>query len=249
MIRRLLMALLLVLSLVPAQARLARAEEAPIVVELFTSQGCSSCPPADKYLGELAKRHDILALGFHIEYWNYIGWPDPYSKPWATRRQRDYSAKLKQRFVYTPEIVVQGAAEGVGSERETIEALIHTAAAKALPHPNLQLRWREDGALIADLSDGQSPQGAPATVWLLGYDHMHTNRILAGENEGRTAWDYHPVRSFRRLGAWAGWSEELIVPAEEAKGLGDDCAVVLLQLDGTGAILVAAELDMPGNGN
>jgi hypothetical protein len=79
MIRRLLMALLLVLSLVPAQARLARAEEAPIVVELFTSQGCSSCPPADKYLGELAKRHDILALGFHIEYWNYIGWPDPYS--------------------------------------------------------------------------------------------------------------------------------------------------------------------------
>jgi hypothetical protein len=250
MIPRLFVMLLLVPSLVPSSARLARADETPpVVVELFTSQGCSSCPPADKYLGELAKRPDVLALAFHIEYWNYIGWSDPYSKPWATRRQRDYSAKLKQRFVYTPEIVVQGAAEGVGSERETIEALIRAAAAKPLPHPSLKLRWREDGALVANLSDGQSPPGAPATVWLLGYDHMHTNRILAGENEGRTAWDYHPVRSFRRLGAWAGWSEELTVPAEEAKTLGDDCAVVLLQLDGTGAILVAAELDMPGNGH
>ena len=226
---------------------IARADEPPIVVELFTSQGCSSCPPADKYLGELAKRPDVMALAFHIEYWNYIGWPDPYSKPWATRRQRDYSAKLKQRFVFTPEIVVQGAAEGVGSERETIEALIRAAEAKPLPHPDLKLRWREDGALIVDVGDGPSPVGTPATVWLLGYDHMHTTQILAGENEGKTAWDHHPVRSFRRLGGWAGWSEELIVAPDEAKTLGDDCAVVLVQLDGTGPILIAAELDMPGN--
>ncbi len=243
---RLLLALLLAPGLVPAFAGVAGADEAPIVVELFTSQGCSSCPPADKYLGELAKRSNVLSLGFHIEYWNYIGWADPYSKPWATRRQRDYSARLKQRFVYTPEIVVEGAAEGVGSERETIEALIRAATEQPRPHPKLKLRWREDGALLVDLGDGQSPPGAPATVWLLGYDHMHTNQVLAGENEGRTAWDYHPVRSFRRLGGWAGWSEELVVPAEEAKTLGDDCAVILLQLDGSGPILTAAEIDMPG---
>ena len=73
--------------------------------------------------------------------------------------------------------------------------------------------------------------------------------VTAGENEGKTAWDYHPVRNYRRLGAWAGWSEELVVPPEEAKALGDDGAAVLLQLDGTGPILVTAELDMPGNGN
>src|SRR5215469_3910472 len=126
------------LLLIPVAAAAApsdtvRADEPPIVVELFTSQGCSSCPPADKYLGELAKRPDVMALAFHVEYWNYIGWADPYSKPWATRRQHDYSAKLKQRFVYTPEMVVQGAAEGVGSERDTIEALIRAAAEKRLP--------------------------------------------------------------------------------------------------------------------
>lgn len=235
------------LLLVPALTEVANGDEAPIVVELFTSQGCSSCPPADKYLGELAKRPEILALAFHVEYWNYIGWLDPYSKPWATRRQRDYSVKLNQRFVYTPEIVVQGAADGVGSEPETIEALIRAAAAKRLPHPDLKLRWRDDGALIADLGAGQSPPGTPATVWLAGYDRMHTTPVLAGENQGKTAWDHHPVRAFRRLGAWAGWSEELIVPAEEAKTLGDDSAVVLLQLDGTGPILTAATIAIPAH--
>ena len=241
--------LLLLVPVAAAPADAVRADEPPVVVELFTSQGCSSCPPADKYLGELAKRPDVMALAFHIEYWNYIGWADPYSKPWATRRQRDYSAKLKQRFVYTPEMVVQGAAEGVGSERETIDTLIRAAEEKRLPHPDLKLRWRDDGALIVDLGNGPSPAGEPATIWLLGYDDMHTNPIPAGENQGKTAWDHHPVRSFRRLGGWAGWSEELIVPADEAKSLGDDCAVVLLQLDGTGPILTAADIDMPGNGH
>jgi hypothetical protein len=237
-------ALVLILPIISGAAR---ADDAPIVVELFTSQGCSSCPPADKFLGELAKRPDILALAFHVEYWNYIGWADPYSKPWATRRQREYSANLKQRFVYTPEMVIQGAAEGVGSERETIEALIRAAAEKHMPHPDLTLRWRSDGALLADLGNGKSPHDAPATVWLIGYDRLHTNPVLAGENEGKVAWDHHPVRSFRRLGSWAGWSEQLIVPAEEAKRLGDYRAAVLLQLDGTGPILTAASIDLPKN--
>src|SRR6201996_9024240 len=99
------------------------ADDSRVVVELFTSQGCSSCPPADKYLGELAKRPDVLALAFHVEYWNYIGWTDNYSKPWATRRQRDYQAQFKLRYVYTPEMVTTGSAEGVASEPATIEPL------------------------------------------------------------------------------------------------------------------------------
>lgn len=239
--------LVALLLLVPLWAAPTRAGDAPapIVVELFTSQGCSSCPPADRYLGELVKRPELLALAFHVEYWNYIGWPDPYSKPWATRRQRDYSAKLKQRFVYTPEIVVQGAAEGVGSERETIEALIRAAGDHRLPHPDLKLGWRDDGALLVQLGDGQSPPGEPATVWLVGFDRMHTNPVLAGENQGKTAWDHHPVRSFRRLGAWAGWSEALTVPPDEAKNLGDYGAAVLLQMNGTGPILTAASIEQP----
>lgn len=222
------------------------ADDSPIVVELFTSQGCSSCPPADKYFGELAKRPDIIALAFHVEYWNYIGWTDAYSKPWATRRQRDYQVALKQRYVYTPEIVIQGQAEGVGSEPGAIEPMIRAAEAKRKPHPSLTLRWRDDGALVADIGDGPSPPGQPATLWLAGFDKMHTMAVTTGENAGKTAWDHHAVRSFRRLGSWAGWSEELIVPPEEAKNLGDYGAAVLLQENGSGPILTAASVQMQG---
>lgn len=239
--------LCLVAVLVATIAAQARADDSPIVVELFTSQGCSSCPPADKYLGELAKRPDLLALAFHVEYWNYIGWTDAYSKPWATQRQRDYQTALKQRYVYTPQMVIEGAAQGVGSEPATIEPLIRAAEAKRAPHPDLKLRWRDDGALLADVGEGKSPASEPATLWLVGFDNMHTMTVTAGENQGKTAWDHHPVRTFRRLGSWAGWSEELIVPPEEAKHLGDYGAAVLLQENGTGPLLTAASIALPGH--
>lgn len=225
----------------------ARADNSPVVVELFTSQGCSSCPPADKYLGELAKRPDVLALAFHVEYWNYIGWTDSYSKPWATQRQRNYQAALKLRYVYTPEMVINGAAEGVGSEPATIEPLIRAAETDRAPHPPLSLRWRDDGALLAEIGQGKSPANEPATLWLVGFDNMHTMAVTSGENEGKTAWDHHPVRSFRRLGSWAGWSEEFTVPPEEAKSLGDYGAAVLLQENGSGPILTAASIQLPGH--
>jgi hypothetical protein len=222
------------------------AAEPPIVVELFTSQGCSSCPPADKYFGDLAKRPDVIALAFHIEYWNYIGWTDAYSKPWATRRQRDYQAAMKLRYVYTPEMVIQGEAEGIASEPAAIEPMIRAAETKRRPHPNLTLRWRDDGALVADIGEGQSPPGEPATLWLVGFDKMHTMAVTTGENAGKTAWDHHAVRNFRRLGSWAGYSEQLIVPPEEAKNLGDYGAAVLLQVNGNGPILTAASVSIQG---
>jgi hypothetical protein len=238
--------LVLLAALAAAMPAVARADDAPIVVELFTSQGCSSCPPADRYFGELAKRPDLIALAFHIEYWNYIGWTDTYSKPWATRRQRDYQTALRLRFVYTPQIVIQGEKEGVGSEAATIEPMIRAAEAKRKPHPSLTLHWRDDGALVATVGDGQSPPGQPATLWLVGFDKLHTIAVSTGENAGQTSWDHHAVRSFRRLGSWAGWSEELIVPAEEAKTLGDDGAAVLLQENGSGPILTAASIQLQG---
>lgn len=216
----------------------------PVVVELFTSQGCNTCPPADAYLGELAQRKDVLALAFHVDYWNYIGWTDPFARPWASARQRDYRDNLKTRFVYTPQIVVDGAAEGVGSETSTIDSLIRAAAAKkaATPAPRILLSWRVDGALAVDVGEGVSPPGNPATLWLVGYDKQHVTSVTRGENEGRTLTDYHPVRTYKRLGSWAGWSAEFIVPADEAKALGDGGIAVLLQMNGTGPILTSAQI-------
>jgi|SRR5215469_5240791 len=218
------------------------ARPAPVVVELFTSQGCSSCRPADAYFGELAKRSDVIALGFHVDYWNYIGWNDPFAKPWATARQRSYQDSLKTRFVYTPQIVVDGAAEAVGSDDEKCDALIDAAKAKAAPGPALALHWRADGALAIDVGSGESPAGQPATLWLVGYDTTHTTQVLRGENEGLAITDFHPVRSYSQLGKWAGWSAEFIVPAAKVKTLGNGGIAVLLQEHGTGPILTAAEI-------
>ncbi|MGH7716378.1 MAG: DUF1223 domain-containing protein, partial [Vulcanimicrobiaceae bacterium] len=178
------------------------ADHMPVVVELFTSQGCSSCVPADAYFAELAKRPDVIALAFHVDYWNYIGWSDPFGKPWASARQRDYRESLKTRFVYTPQIVIDGFEQVVGSDETACDKLIRAAAAKVATGPTLHLRWRGDGALIVDVGDGPSPPSEPATLWLIGYDTEHTTKVLRGENKGRTLSDYHPVRSYRRLGKW-----------------------------------------------
>ena len=218
----------------------------PVVVELFTSQGCNSCPPADAYLGELTKRADVLALAFHVDYWNYIGWNDPFAKPWATR-QRAYQETMHQRYVYTPQMVVNGAAEGVGSEPAKIDPLIAAAATKSAAGPSVALHWLQDGALAVDVGEGVSPAGQPATLWLVGYDRPHVTAVLRGENEGRSLTDYNAVRSYRRLGAWAGWSMEVVVPAEEAKALSDGGVAVLLQDQGTGPILSAATIAQPGS--
>jgi hypothetical protein len=221
----------------------ALAEERPVVVELFTSQGCNSCPPADKYMGELAQRPNLLTLAFHVDYWNYIGWDDPYARPWATARQRAYQASLKERFVYTPQIVVDGAAQGVGSERDTIEKLIKAAPADAaLAHPDLALRWRQDGALLVDIGAGASPQASPADIWLIGYDAAHETQVLRGENAGETLTDHNVVRTYRRIGGWPGWSLELVVPPGEVSAIGDGGVAVLVQAAGVGPVLAAARV-------
>src|SRR6516164_7919120 len=118
----LLLSLGLIIAVLPAQAG-----ERPIVVELFTSEGCSSCPPADKLLAELANRPDVLALSFHVDYWDRLGWKDPYSSREATKRQNRYATLLDLATVYTPQIVVDGKWQAVGSDRPDVEHAIELA--------------------------------------------------------------------------------------------------------------------------
>jgi hypothetical protein len=207
----------------------AAAGERPVVVELFTSQGCSSCPPADAYLAELARRDDALALSLHVDYWNYIGWKDPFSSLWATERQREYGRTLAQRYVYTPEMVVDGAAHAVGSNRAEVEGLI--AAARRQEGPLLTLA-REGEALRVSIGAG----AGPGTLLLVRFEREHVTKIARGENGGRTLRNVHVVREIRRLGEWEGTPLAVELPAPQ----GD--AAILLQAAGHGRMLAAAKV-------
>src|SRR5262244_3732178 len=158
----------------------ARAQDkAPVVVELFSSEGCSSCPPADALLGELAQRPGIVALAFHVDYWDYIGWKDPYASPANTQRQHDYAAALRLHMVYTPQMVVDGRTDVVGSERADVEAAIGKAAAQ----PKLAVAIEKDGAgYRVVIPAAAAPAGGPATVWLAFFDSEKETRVARGEN-------------------------------------------------------------------
>jgi hypothetical protein len=244
-----------VLAVLATTVRVAAADAPPpVVVELFTAQGCRSCPPADAYLAELAKRDDVLALGFHVDYWNYIGWTDPLAFAAATDRQRAYRHRLNLPYIYTPEIIVGGAAEGVGSDRSAIDRLIDEAEAHRPPHPDLRVAWRPDGGLDVRVGAGKAADprtsGEPATLWLIGYDRPRTTPIQQGENAGKLLTDYQPVRSVQAIGSWDGKAMELGVSQEECAAAGGGGVAVLLQSGGDGPILTAAKLDtaVPASG-
>ncbi|MGE3936388.1 MAG: DUF1223 domain-containing protein [Rhodospirillaceae bacterium] len=225
----------------------AGAEPAPqkrIVVELFTSQGCSSCPPADAYLRELAKRSDLLVLSLHVDYWNYIGWKDPFSSRQMTDRQNGYKKAFQLRFIYTPQMVVDGRAEVVGSRADLAERIL--AEAKARDRVPIAIsRYREGAATVRIAAASFS--GDPAIVWLVFYDDEHTTSIERGENEGRTIVNANVVRIWRKLGTWTGEEAEYRVAASEHGAAERDNCAVILQRGYNGPILGAAAgpLKMP----
>jgi hypothetical protein len=207
----------------------------PVVVELFTSQGCSSCPPADAVLGELAERDDVIALSLHVDYWDYIGWKDPYSSPQMTERQRAYAEELALRYVYTPQMVIDGRQDIVGSRRSEVMTAVETAAKRGKP-VEIAFDTHAGGRVI--IPEGQAPDRG-ATIWLAVYDEGHETQIKRGENAGRTIRNAHVVRRLERLGTWMG--ERLEIPLNlDSAALRDNygCAVILQQ-GRTGPVLGA----------
>ena len=211
----------------------ALAAERPVVVELFTSQGCSSCPPANAFLNELSKQpSDVLALAFHVTYWDYLGWKDPFSLPVATDRQAQYGRRFGDGS-YTPEIVVNGAAGLVGSYRDEVNSAIAKARTQNVTAAEVNLVAR-DGKASIDIGAGK---GA-ARVMLVGFDREHVTAIGRGENRGRTMAEANIVRSFRPIGQWNGAPVHL----EEQLPDGEQVAVILESADGriVGASRVSA---------
>lgn len=217
-----------------------------VVVELFTSQGCSSCPPADAFLGELAKRSDVLALSLHVDYWNYIGWPDPFSSPAMTARQRAYSRSLGHRYVFTPQMVIDGRLQEVGSKTAKVTRAI--ARVKRRTPSKLRIKVVSKGAGKAVVRIPASPpaskSSATATVWLVGFDNLHTTPITGGENSGRTISYHNVVRTIRPIGSWGGNATEISFDlTQKGDAEFENCAIIV-QRGGAGPILGAVALPM-----
>ena len=220
MFSRLALTLGLIAGLSPAMSL---AAERPVVVELFTSQGCSSCPPANAYLNEMVKqRRDVLALAFHVTYWDRLGWKDPFSMQVATDRQAVYGRRFGDGS-YTPEIVVDGSQSMVGSARSEVGSAIESAKRKGAASAAVSV-VRSGDQLSIEVGAGSGS----GRVLLIGFDHEHVTSIGRGENSGRTLTEANVVRSFRAVGQWSGTALRL----NERFPEGQDAAVVIEAADG-----------------
>lgn len=218
-----------------------------VVVELFTSQGCPSCPPADAYLVELSRRDDVIALSFHVDYWNYIGWKDPFSSPEATARQRAYGQAMQKRYVYTPQIVVDGRAETVGSNRATVSSLIKMAA--AAQKIDIDVTHNKDGTADIGVPDALPGGLREGEVWIGFYDAAVKTEIPAGENRGETITNANIVRTYKRIATWDGTALATHVDLKALGAAGRDGCVVILQASRHGPIIGAASFALPGGGS
>jgi hypothetical protein len=220
MVSRLVLSFALLAGLSPVASF---AAERPVVVELFTSQGCSSCPPANAYLNELSKgRRDVLALAFHVTYWDRLGWKDPFSFAAATDRQAVYGRRFGDGS-YTPEMVVDGAASAVGSDRSQVGSAIDNAKRNGQTAAAVSVT-RNGEQVSIEVGSGSGS----GRILLVGFDHEHTTAIGRGENGGRTLTEANVVRSIRSVGQWSGAALRL----NERFPEGEDVAVVLEAPDG-----------------
>lgn len=222
------------LSLILVAWPLGAAAKTPILVELFTAQGCASCRGAEAHVSKLAERPGVLALTFAVDYWDYLGWTDTFARPEYAVRQKAYVARLKLREPYTPQVVVDGRQEVQGQKTAEVDRLVRAAA--AAPHVAPDIRFV--GARRVDVGSGRVARGG-ADVWLVRYDPRAVEvTVKAGDNRGETVVQKNVVRQMTRLGSWRGQPRAFRLPAASEEGLK---TVVLVQSPRGGRVLGLAE--------
>lgn len=232
----------------PLLAAHTHAGEIKGVVELFTSQGCASCPPADAALSDLIDAGNVLALSYHVDYWNYLGWEDTLSDPANTARQHAYAATWGRSSVYTPQAVVNGRDHTNGADREAVRSLISTMAesGKGLG-VEVGLRVNGDGVEV-NIGEG----AGKADVVAVYFDEKSTVDIADGENTGRSITYRHSVRDMETIGMWEGEAMTLTLPKSVLSAHpGRGCAILLQSMSESGtpsAILGAAVVDAEDSG-
>lgn len=210
------------------------------VIELFTSEGCWSCPPAEDKLAEIVDEPGVLGIAYHVDYWDYIGWEDPYASPEFTKRQRQYAAYLRSRTVYTPQMVFQGSFHAPGSRPGEMRRELKRI--DKMERIDVRLEQTASDKVSIALPYHENPP--TAEVQLVMYDHELTTDVLRGENAGKTLTHRNVVRSLSLVGLWDGTEQTMVMnvlPARMTAGKG--CAV-LVQATDSGRILGAAALDM-----
>lgn len=207
----------------------AQAEETAIrgVVELFTSQGCSSCPPADEALGQLIEEGDVVALAYHVDYWDYLGWKDTLGSPQNTMRQKEYGKSLKSRGVYTPQAVINGRTHMNGQDLQGIRTTISTFEdrGRGLDVP---VSMRRDGDRI-HIEVGEKAGMPEANLVLVYFDEKTDITVAGGENRGKTLTYNHPVSDFETIGMWNGQKQAIEIPVSEINKKGSGGCALLVQ--------------------
>lgn len=212
----------------------AHAQQRTVVLELFTSQGCASCPPADELLPHLAQVPGVLALALHVDYWDYLGWADSFALPENTARQRAYARSLHQKSIYTPQMVVQGSDAIIGHKADHILASIRAHQAQPAPVA-IGIERRGDMLVISLVPEGA--MDGPANVHLVTYMPTHDVSIDGGENAGHDLTYTHIVTGWSTIARWDGKA-----PVSIEHAAPEDPAVVIVQKPKAGPIIAASRL-------
>ena len=218
------------------------------VVELFTSQGCSSCPPADAVLGELAEQGNVVALAYHVDYWNYLGWKDTFSSEEATKRQYDYARTLGRTSVYTPQAIVNGRDHLNGADKRGINGKVKAfdQAGRGLVVP---VKAERDGDRIKiDVGEGDGK----GNIILVYFDRENTVDVKRGENRGRKLTYWNSVKDIQTVAMWDGEAMELTLPKSVMAANGHDGCAILLQTmrsNGVPGAIIGADVIMENAGS
>ena len=219
-------------------APVAQAEGNVVVVELYTSQGCNACPPADEVLGQLAGRDDVIALSLHVDYWDYLGWRDTFAQRQFAKRQVAYRDAWPKSVVYTPQMVVHGSHDVKGNDAEDLAAAIATTQQNE-PPVKVTIE-RQGGMLKCRIEPG--PERTVGIIWIAKYTKSRTVEINRGENAGRTITYNNVVTSLNRIGSWAGNEIEDVDMPQPGPGEG---VAIWIQSGENGPILAAAKIENP----
>jgi hypothetical protein len=233
----------LALSLLAGLGRAGEVQRPLGVIELFTSQGCSSCPAADAFFAELAQKGEVIALGYHVDYWDYLGWKDTLATPENTERQYEYMRAFGARSVYTPQAVINGRMHVSGADRAAVEARLGQMAA-AGEGMAVGIKVSRDGSAIKIEAGPANGTKIEAHVTLVYFDPPQPVLIERGENKGKTVTYWNPVTGAYSAGMWHGEATRYELPASEIAKKGEGGCAVLLQSvgkdGGPGPILGAA---------